>query len=291
MGKCRILGVVFIFWAIFPAFPQTMERALTLDQAIIAADNTLTEQIPAGSTTAILGFSSDSPDLTNYVIEEFTVSIVGARNLSVVDRQEMGQELLKRELNFQLSGDVSDETAQAIGKQLGAQFVVSGSFTSLGNRYRIRFRVVHVETARIEAVYTESVLADSTLRTLLRVQVPDFSTGQRTAAMFLNPLAGMGSFIMGDWLGGVLVLAGYGIAAGLLIWDVTGFTYDDEFAGVPGAVGFGVAGAAAVFGLIRPWFFHRPESSGALTGIQVSLAGDGIDKKTLLLRVNWSFNF
>jgi hypothetical protein len=185
---------------------------------------------------------------------------------------------------------VSDETAQAIGRKFGAQFVVSGAFTPLGDRYRMRLRVVHVETARIEAVYTGSVLPDSTLRILLRAQAPDFSTGRRTAAMLLNPLAGLGSFIMGDWLGGSIVLAGYGLAAGLVVWDMVGFAYDDEFAGIPGAIGFGVAGAAAVFGLIRPWFFHRPGASSALTGFHVSLRGTGMDKKAPALYVGWSFS-
>jgi hypothetical protein len=134
-------------------------------------------------------------------------------------------------------------------------------------------------------------MPDSTLRVLLRVPVPDFSTGQRITAMLLNPLAGIGSFTMGDWLGGSIVLAGYGLAAGLLVWDVVGFTYDDKFAGVPGGIGFGVAGGAAVFGLIRPWFFHRPGASGALTGFHVSLKGNGLDKKAPPLRVSWSFSW
>jgi TolB-like protein len=286
-----VLGFLLFFWVIFPAFPKNTDQALTLDQAITDAANTLTEQMSEGSVIAILGFRSDSPDLTDYVIEELISRIAVARNLSVVDRQEMGLELLGRELNFQLSGEVSDKTAQAIGKKFGAQFVVSGSFTPLGDRYRIRFRAVHVETARIEAVYTGTVLIDSPLRTLLRMQIPDFSAGRRTAAMLLNPLAGLGSFTMGDWLGGVLVLAGYGIGTGLIVWDMTGFTYDDEFAGIPGTIGFGVAGAAAVFGLIRPWFFHRPEASGALAGFRVSLAVNGIDKKIPVLYTGWSFNF
>jgi TolB-like protein len=295
-GKCPnfrsyILRFTLILWVTFSAFPQTTERALSLDQAIAAAANALTEQMAPGSVIAILGFNSDSPDLTDYVIEELAVRIVSARNFFVVDRQEMGLELLGRELNFQLSGEVSDETAQAIGRKFGAQFVVSGTFTPLGDRYRMRLRVVHVETARIEAVYTGSVLSDSMLRILLRVQVPDFSTGQRKAAMLLNPLAGLGSFITGDWLGGSIVLAGYGLAAGLVVWDAVGFTYDDEFAGVPGTIGFGVAGAAVVFGLIRPWFFHRPGASGALTGFHVSLSGNGLDKKTPALYLGWSFNF
>jgi TolB-like protein len=295
-GKCPnfrsyALKFTLIFLATFPAFPQTRERALTLDHAIAAAANALTEQMAPGSVIAILGFTSDSPDLTDYVIEELAVRIVRARNLFVVDRQEMGLELLGRELDFQLSGEVSDETAQAIGRKFGAQFVVSGAFTPLGDRYRMRLRVVHVETARIVAVYTESVLPDPTLRILLRVQVLDFSTGQRRAAMFLNPLAGLGSFIMGDWLGGSIALAGYGLAAGLVVWDAVGFTYDDEFAGIPGAIGFGVAGAAVVFGLIRPWFFHRPGASGALTGFHVSLRASGLDKKAPGLYLGWSLNF
>jgi hypothetical protein len=55
---------------------------------------------------------------------------------------------------LQLSGDVSDDSAQAIGRQLGDQAIVTGSLTNLGNVYRFRVKVINVETARIEAQFS-----------------------------------------------------------------------------------------------------------------------------------------
>jgi hypothetical protein len=53
-GKCPnfrsyVIRFTLIFLAAFSAFPQTMERALTLDQAIAAAAGALTEQMSPGS--------------------------------------------------------------------------------------------------------------------------------------------------------------------------------------------------------------------------------------------------
>jgi hypothetical protein len=49
---------------------------------------------------------------------------------------------------------VSDDSAQAIGRQLGAQAIVTGSLTNLGDVYRFRVKVINVETARIEAQFS-----------------------------------------------------------------------------------------------------------------------------------------
>jgi hypothetical protein len=132
----------------FPAFPQNTDQALTLDQAIAAAATAFTEQIPTGSLIAVLGFKFDSPVLADYVIEELAGQIVGVRDSFVVDRRKMENEELARrivstrglfvvdrrkvekelsgwDLNFQLSGELGDETAQAIGRELNARFAVS----------------------------------------------------------------------------------------------------------------------------------------------------------------------
>jgi len=53
-------------------------------------------------------------------------------------------------MNLQMSGDVSDESAQAIGKLLGAQAIVSGTLTNMGTYHRFRIRVISVETGRIQ---------------------------------------------------------------------------------------------------------------------------------------------
>jgi hypothetical protein len=70
-------------------------------------------------------------------------------------------------MNLQLSGDVSDDSAQAIGKQLGAQAIVTGSLTNLGDTYRFRVKVINVETARIEAQFSYNLGNNSQVAFLL----------------------------------------------------------------------------------------------------------------------------
>jgi formylglycine-generating enzyme required for sulfatase activity len=89
----------------------------------------------------------------------------------VVDRAQL--DLIRKEMNFQMSGEVSDESMQSIGKMLGAQAVVSGSFTEMGDfTYRFMVRALNVQTAAIEAVYRVNVLNDSNVSFLI--------TGRRT---------------------------------------------------------------------------------------------------------------
>jgi hypothetical protein len=77
------------------------------------------------------------------------LALAGSSRFTVVDRQRL--DLIRREENFQLSGEVSDETAQAIGKKLGAQYVVTGALVEMGDYYRFRVMVLHVETAAVNA--------------------------------------------------------------------------------------------------------------------------------------------
>jgi hypothetical protein len=94
-------------------------------------------------------------------------------------------------------------------------------------------------------------------------RVSSFSVPRRVGAGFLNLLLGAGSFSMRDGLGGALIAGGYALAAGLIIWDVAGFTYEDDMAGVPGTLGLGVAGLTAAGGFIRPLLYARNTGAGA----------------------------
>lgn len=155
---------VFVF-AFFCAAALLAQNAVPLDTAIKNSMNYLAERLKNGSKVVILNFNSPAPDLSNYVIEELTSYIVNDGKLTVVDRRNL--ELLQQEMNFQLSGEVSDETAQSIGQKLGAQFIISGSMTSLGNMYRMRVQVIAVETAQIAGMLNTNVSRDETLSALL----------------------------------------------------------------------------------------------------------------------------
>jgi TolB-like protein len=95
----------------------------------------------------------------------------------------------------------------------------------------------------------------------------------------LNLALGLGSFVQRDPGGGVMCFLGYGAAAGLIVWDILAFTYDDDLAGIPGTIGIGVAGLTALIGFIRPAVYNRSHALAAVTdNIRVSVV-PGPDNK------------
>jgi hypothetical protein len=104
------------------------------------------------------------------VIEELTGELVMGRKVTIVDRRSLA--LIRQELNLNMSGDVSDESAQAIGRMLGAQSIVSGSLTDMGTFYRFRVRVINVETAAIQTQVSLNLQKDAQVAFLLGGSLP-----------------------------------------------------------------------------------------------------------------------
>ncbi|MDR2052536.1 MAG: CsgG/HfaB family protein, partial [Treponema sp.] len=150
LNKTRLFlsGVLlFVCTASLPA-----QQALSLDGVIVQAAKDMEARLSAGAKLAVLNFTSTAEAFSDYVIEELSGALVMNRKVTVIERKSL--DLVRREMNLQLSGDVSDDSAQAIGKQLGAQAIVTGSLTNLGDTYRFRVKVINVETARIEAQFS-----------------------------------------------------------------------------------------------------------------------------------------
>jgi Tol biopolymer transport system component len=102
---------------------------------------------------------------SEYVLEELSAILVNNGNLIIVDRKEI--DLIRSETDFQWSGEVSDASAQEIGQLLGAQSIISGSLSSMGDLYRFRVKVLNVQTAQVEVQYPADVVADNRVKTLL----------------------------------------------------------------------------------------------------------------------------
>ena len=160
MKKIIIFCSIGLFVTVF-AFSQS---AVTLDMALNNSTVYLNGRIPAGTKVVVLNFTSNWPELSEYVIEELIGYIVNEETLTVVDRRNL--ETIRNEMNFQFSGEVSDETAQSIGKILGAQTIISGSITAIGSAYRLRVRAISVETAQILGMQNIDVAQDSRLAAL-----------------------------------------------------------------------------------------------------------------------------
>jgi formylglycine-generating enzyme required for sulfatase activity len=152
-------------------------EAAALDSAIEAGAREIESVLPSGSKVAVLYFSSPSEALSNYVIEELMGYMVRDRKVVVVDRNSL--DIIRREQNFQLSGEVDDNSAQAIGKMLGAQSVVAGSLVDLGGTYRFRVYTLNVETAAREAAYMSTIRPDAQITHLLNTRnTPSVASNQ-----------------------------------------------------------------------------------------------------------------
>ena len=126
-----------------------------LDLAVREASNYLNNNLTAGSKLIILYIQSEYPALSEYIIDEFIANTVNDRVFSVVDRRQL--DAIRAEMVFQMSGEVDDESAQRVGRMLGANTIISGAVSKIGEVYRLRVRALDVETARIEGQFNRNI--------------------------------------------------------------------------------------------------------------------------------------
>ena len=136
-----------------------------LNIAIRNASDYLNKNIPGGSKIVILNIQSVSHDLSDYIIDELIANAVNDKVFTVVDRQQLDE--IRSEQNFQLSGEVDDADAVAIGKFFGAQTIVSGAVNRFGTGYRIIIRALEVKTARIQGQYNRNIAASKTINSYM----------------------------------------------------------------------------------------------------------------------------
>jgi TolB-like protein len=234
----RMLTAAVLLCTALAAFGQ---EASTLDEAINDSMNYLVERLEPGTKVAVLNFSS-YPVVANYVIEEITVYLVKDGNLTIVDRSEL--ELLRDEMDFQLSGEVSDVSAQSIGKKLGAQTIISGSLSLLGKMWRMRIRALEVETAKVQGIRTYTIRKDTVLANL----IPK-TTGEKAGTGVLNIVLGLGSYLEGDIMGGITITAGYAVSIGFFVVKAVVLDWDSPAVGIPATIGVAAAGLTIAYEL------------------------------------------
>jgi len=125
-----------------------------LDSAILKVSNSLAGKMPRGTTIAVLSISADK-SISEYVIGELEFNLVNTGRFKIVDRR--GLEQIRTEQNFQISGDVSDDSAVSIGNMLGANIVLTGEITTAGSNHRLLVKALDVQTTQIIAMEREPI--------------------------------------------------------------------------------------------------------------------------------------
>lgn len=143
---------------------RSVSNADELDAAIREASNYLNENIPKGNKLAFLNFRSEYQTLSEYVIDELIANTINDKLFTVVDRANLS--LIQQEIDFQMSGEISDETAVSIGQMLGAQTIVSGAVSKMGDLFRLRVQAFDVQTAQILGQFNRNIPNNTTIALL-----------------------------------------------------------------------------------------------------------------------------
>jgi len=162
-------------------------RVDELDAAVRDTSNYLNNVIPARSKIVILNIQSDSPALADYIIDELISNAVNDKVFSVVDRHQL--DAIRAEQNFQWSGEVADSQALAIGQFFGAQTIVSGAISRLGNGYRLRIRALEVQTALVQGQYNRNINSSPLVADIVASNPSAVTAGARSATAAHTPAA------------------------------------------------------------------------------------------------------
>ena len=101
---------------------------------------------------AILSFDntgkvSEDGDLGNPLRDMLTTDLAAVKNLTMVDRQSLEKVLTEQKLNNSKNFDIG--TATKIGKLLGAQIILTGTYFEMFGSLRIDAKFINVETGQI----------------------------------------------------------------------------------------------------------------------------------------------
>jgi len=149
MKKALPFSVVLLFLAM-GLFAQTV----SLDTAIGEAGKKIETDLSEGVLAVVVNIESPSEALSDYIAGELTGVLINGKKIRMVDQENIHN--IEDELDFQFSGAVSEKTIQAAGKQLNADFVISGEFSEIAGNYRFRVHAVDVSSAIIvsTAIFT-----------------------------------------------------------------------------------------------------------------------------------------
>jgi TolB-like protein len=151
--KITATGDVVLYNAASSSRSLDQDTQAKLRDAVAAINAELIRTLPQNATVAVLSIGSNDSALSETIIDELEFSLVRARQFTVVDRGRLDQ--IRRERNFQMSGEVSDDSAVSIGSMLGASIVIVGTVSTGGVDGRITVRALDTQTAQIVTMARE----------------------------------------------------------------------------------------------------------------------------------------
>jgi curli biogenesis system outer membrane secretion channel CsgG len=272
--------------------PVIAEKVYRLDDGILAVAKGISAKLPAGTKVVVLDIKADRQMASDYIMEELTADLLDLGKLVLVDRKNLDE--IRQELALQVSGDVSDDSAQRLGAMLGAEVLITGSFDLLNDNYRMPIKAVRVETSEILYITTTSISSSSETEALLGKpsaretaaktatsvgtavgtaarNVADFSG--RLICSAVNPVFGLGSYMQGDTASGGTIVFWEIVGTGAIVWGEYRVNREQSWGQQLVAGGSVAVGLTVIYAFIRPWTYNRnPKVAEVLDNVTVTAA-------------------
>jgi TolB-like protein len=139
----------------------------TLGIAITGAKSYVENQLPQSTRVLVADVAAPTRELSAYIADELSARLVNGKRLTLIERSMAVMQSLLAETQYQLSGEVSDESIQAIGNKAGAEVILTGSISGAGDQYRISLKLTGVKTAEVRGQWNTTIQTDTVLNSLL----------------------------------------------------------------------------------------------------------------------------
>jgi hypothetical protein len=134
-----------------PEFAESPDAPdASLVEALYRSYENLSGSIPGPLSVAVINVASADPAEGEFAVEELTLLLVNSKKYRIVERRSL--DIIRAEQNFQLSGEVDDDTAVSIGRLTGAALVITGNISPYEALNYLRIRALDVETGEIRAM-------------------------------------------------------------------------------------------------------------------------------------------
>ncbi|MDR1317830.1 MAG: CsgG/HfaB family protein [Spirochaetales bacterium] len=130
----------------------TMNQNDGVEGSLERAAGKIMEKIPKASRIAIVYVSASDPDVAEFIANELEFIMV-ENDQTLIDRSQL--DAIRKEQNFQLSGEVDDDSAVFIGKISGANIIITGAVTGSGSLRRLRLRAMDTQSAQVLSAASE----------------------------------------------------------------------------------------------------------------------------------------
>jgi hypothetical protein len=124
-----------------------------VEGALARASEETLKSVSRGTKIAIVYITAQDRSTADYIAGELEFMWVNGGYV-IVDRSELDR--VRSEQDFQMSGEVDDKTAVAMGKNAGARIIVTGRVDGEGELRRLRLRAIDTQTAQVVGVASEA---------------------------------------------------------------------------------------------------------------------------------------